>query len=689
MRHMVTVIIAKVHRLAANCDGNVAVIFGLAAIPIIIAAGMAIDIGRVYVVKVRLGAALDAAALAIGSETNQTRSQLTSDLQSYFLANYPSTAVGTNVTVSPVPANADLTASVVNFQAQATVPMTFMQLAGFNSIPVTVTAQTKKTTGLEVAVVLDNTGSMLCGPNDGAPYYSDSLCSGGVVASDTTCTNPGNQSRICTLINAATQFVSTLTSAISSAQQLYISIVPYVTTVNVGNSFCTGATSCSHIATDACSGDFTDDKGNIIDILNTSTTVTVTGNTTYNSVSVSGISPNTTGISIGMAISGNGIPANTVVTAILSSTSITISNAATATYAGTTLTLNPAGVTTSGSNIITSIPSTSAMTVGMVISGTGIPANTAIKSIDSAIQVHICNNATTTGTTALTLYNPITYDTTNANTTQNWMGCVVEPTSSDENSGVGGVINSSVADPDYTEPSSWPNWYPFWWASDSSNNWATNGIQAQSTTTEIQGTVVADWLTFYGPNQGCPVPMLPLTDVTTAAGKTQVLNTISSMWPRDAGGTQVHIGMIWGWRVLSPNGPFTPNNGHPLSYNSASTTGWKKAILLMTDGTEEWPSTDNLTGLGQIADGKIGTTNTLTAVSNLDTRLANVCSNLAANGNYVIYTIGLGSDGASNSELQNCATTSNGGFFEAATPANLQKVFNDVARSLIALRLSQ
>jgi hypothetical protein len=183
--------------------------------------------------------------------------------------------------------------------------------------------------------------------------------------------------------------------------------------------------------------------------------------------------------------------------------------------------------------------------------------------------------------------------------------------------------------------------------------------------------------------------MLPLTDATTTAGQTQILNTISSMWPRDAGGTQVHIGMIWGWRALSPNGPFTANNGHPLSYSTASSTAWKKVIVLMTDGTEEWPSTDNSTGLGQITDGKIGTTSNTTAVSNLNTRLADVCSNLASNGNYIVYTIGLGTDGAGNTQLQNCATTSNGGFFEAATTGSLQTVFNNIAKSLIALRITQ
>jgi hypothetical protein len=191
---------------------------------------------------------------------------------------------------------------------------------------------------------------------------------------------------------------------------------------------------------------------------------------------------------------------------------------------------------------------------------------------------------------------------------------------------------------------------------------------------------------------------LPLTDLTTTSGQTTVQNTINSMWPRDSGGTQVHIGMIWGWRVLSPNGPFAKNNGHPLDYATTQSTGWKKIIVLMTDGTEEWPqngndgSMNNLTGLGQLADGKIGTTSQSTALTNLSTRLQTVCNNLKAsnyNGtpNYMIYTIGLGSDGASNTQLQNCA--GNGGFFRAATPSNLTQVFQDIANSIIHLRLTR
>jgi hypothetical protein len=116
----------------------------------------------------------------------------------------------------------------------------------------------------------------------------------------------------------------------------------------------------------------------------------------------------------------------------------------------------------------------------------------------------------------------------------------------------------------------------------------------------------------------------------------------------------------------------------------------------MTDGSEEWPAfpnTDNLTGLGQVADGKIGTTSTTTATSNLDTRLTTLCNNIkastATNGekNYIIYTIGLATDGANNTQLAACA--GNTGFSSTANASNLQQVFQNIANSIVHLRLTR
>jgi Flp pilus assembly protein TadG len=442
MLHSITAIIANFRRLIERREGLVAIIFALCAIPIFIAAGMAVDIGRAYTVKVRLGAALDAAALAVGSESNQTAAQLATDLQNYFTANYPSTALGTNVTVTPVPSTASLSASTVNYQAQAIVPMTLMRIVGINSITVTATAQTQKTTGLEIAVVLDNTGSMLCGPNDGAPSYSNSTCATGVVASDTACTNTSNGSRICTLIKAATQFVNTLTAAISSAQQLYISVIPYVTTVNVGNALCTGATSCSNIATTG--GDFTDLRGNIIPI------TPIVGNTTSGSSTISSVSmltpsgsvSGTAAVQQGMYIYGHGIPTGATVSTV-SSTSITISSAASLTFTGNSLAVGPlpnsvcstcANLSTPYTDPTTYIATatlsktsttvtlatgttTNNIVAGMAVSGTGIATGTTVASVVSATQIKLSADPSANEATAVSLLFSLAGNTTSASTT--------------------------------------------------------------------------------------------------------------------------------------------------------------------------------------------------------------------------------------------------------------------------------
>lgn len=70
-------------------------------------------------------------------------------------------------------------------------------------------------------------------------------------------------------------------------------------------------------------------------------TIALTGNT-HSSTTVDNLA-STTNLAAGMAISGSGIPANTVIATIVNSTSITISNAATTTVTGNALTFYPWG----------------------------------------------------------------------------------------------------------------------------------------------------------------------------------------------------------------------------------------------------------------------------------------------------------------------------------------------------------
>src|SRR6185437_8550229 len=90
MTHSITAIVACLRRFWARREGNTAIIFGLAAIPVVVAAGMAVDVTRAYTVKMRMSSALDAAILAVGSQASTNQTVLQTAMQNYFTANFPS-----------------------------------------------------------------------------------------------------------------------------------------------------------------------------------------------------------------------------------------------------------------------------------------------------------------------------------------------------------------------------------------------------------------------------------------------------------------------------------------------------------------------------------------------------------------------------------------------------------------------
>ncbi|MEO5337547.1 MAG: pilus assembly protein [Magnetospirillum sp. WYHS-4] len=180
-------------------DGVVGIIFALALIPLGIATGLAVDMGRAYLVEQRLNQAADAAGLALAAAMD-TGQNLQTVLQTIFTANYPVTNLGTTATPSY-----SVNGEVITVTAQATVPMAFAQLVGINSVTVHATSQiTRKQTGLEVALVLDNTGSM----------------------------NSGG--KIGQLRTSSKELVSTLFGNQTAPTNLKIGLVPFVTTVNIG-----------------------------------------------------------------------------------------------------------------------------------------------------------------------------------------------------------------------------------------------------------------------------------------------------------------------------------------------------------------------------------------------------------------------------------------------------------------------
>ena len=107
----------------------------------------------------------------------------------------------------------------------------------------------------------------------------------------------------------------------------------------------------------------------------------------------------TTGLYVGMTVTGKNLPPNTTIAAINSGTDITLSNAPSAAGADN-FAFGPNNIqngTTNMGNQITGLADTSGLTVGMTVTGAGLPANTTITAINDATSVTLSTNTLLTG----------------------------------------------------------------------------------------------------------------------------------------------------------------------------------------------------------------------------------------------------------------------------------------------------
>jgi len=194
--------IASWGRFARNKRGNVALLFGLSVIPIALAVGVAVDYGRALAVRERMADAADASALAIGSWTGLTEAQLKAKAQQYFDANYSTSAIG-----SPSAIKVTFPGDDIVVQVSGTVPTTFMKLANFNSIDVGASSTvTKRQRNIELALVLDTTGSM------------------------------DSSGKMSAMQSAAKKMVTDLFNGTSTSDSLVAAVVPFAGAVNVGTA---------------------------------------------------------------------------------------------------------------------------------------------------------------------------------------------------------------------------------------------------------------------------------------------------------------------------------------------------------------------------------------------------------------------------------------------------------------------
>ncbi|MEM8988395.1 MAG: TadE/TadG family type IV pilus assembly protein [Pseudomonadota bacterium] len=184
---------------AKSTRGNIAIMFGLMAVPVFGMAGAAVDLSRAVTIRAQLGEALDATGLAVARATGLNESEAQTFAQTFFEGNYPPGAIGTTGTVS-----VQFVDNKVIVSNDAKVKTLMASIFGVTEL--TITAETeviRETKGLEVVLVLDNTGSM------------------------------NSSGKIGALRTAATELVNILTGSTSNPSSLKIGLVPFVTTVNV------------------------------------------------------------------------------------------------------------------------------------------------------------------------------------------------------------------------------------------------------------------------------------------------------------------------------------------------------------------------------------------------------------------------------------------------------------------------
>lgn len=208
---------AKARAFLKARRGNVAMMFAITLVPLMIGAGAGLDFARAMLVRQQMSEALDSAALAVGSTTGLDQAAAQALAQKYFDANYTvdKSDYGAPVIQPPV---YDAKGSI-SLTATNTMPTVLIRLAGFANIPVSATStvvwgQTK----LWVSLVLDNSGSM-CQP-DSQPCID----------------NSNSQSKIYQLKDATKTMLNSLRAVSATPGDVRVAIVPFNREVNVGRA---------------------------------------------------------------------------------------------------------------------------------------------------------------------------------------------------------------------------------------------------------------------------------------------------------------------------------------------------------------------------------------------------------------------------------------------------------------------
>jgi Flp pilus assembly protein TadG len=611
-------------RFLSNSSGGVAIIFALSVVPLIGALGAAVDYSRASTARSKMQSAADAASLAAVKEPNLTDAQRIDLAKKIYTANIQAADIS-NTSVTAIIENNKVVVNAYATQSNKVMPILGRDSTSLSVSSTAIKGATAVAGNVEIALVLDTTGSMA---NDMANMRS-----------------------------AARDFVE----AAMTGNNVKVSVVPYVASVNVGAS----TLSNWMIEKDGKSkwhGVFF--RGGWL------------GSIQGCDVNQSGSGGGGTGIGSGGYEGGSGQhleifkSLNKVAYELFG-----IKNA----NADMFNTIQPI----IGSQY-TAVRSSNPSAKAFLPVGTGVFTNWQPCRIllgDYFSHWDLFNRIPNARWKGCVEARPDPFDVTDdPPSSSNVDSLFVQYFYPDESSGWNNrnAKNNYMADGPL--PPNFNGWADF--------NGVFNVFKYNGVTNATIRELAPDTM---GPNRACPDPLLPLN-----ASKTDVLTKIDSLKHYNGGGTISSEGIAWGWRTLSPNEPFKSS-----TYN----TGTRKIIVLMTDGVNEmslnsgkyadWDEMiSEYTSYGFLrntytslktpnwpTDGRFPVKNFQAATTYLNERMSTVCTNAKKKG-IEIYTILFKvNDTAARNLVEACATKKEYSF-SAADASSLAKAFKDAATKI-------
>jgi Flp pilus assembly protein TadG len=631
--------------------GVFAVLFGVLAIVLIAAAGAVVDFTRIELARTKAQQALDSAALGLQPKmfltTPYTEAQYKTQARDLVIERLNDSAITTVVDV----ATTNTTDGTLHLEGTITVPTAFVSLIGIPTVRARVMSEaTRKRLNLEIAMVLDNSGSMDSYVDANRNWRKDN----------------GEKSRMENLILAARCATNVLLSGTTDCSagtldtedakaanttNVKIGVVPFTEFVNVGTANKTAAwmdqTGASSLSNDNFDSD--DDDGTAY-------------NAAVNRFALYDAMPN---VSWAGCVEARKQPYDTTDQLPVSGDTLFTPQFAPDEpdgYYNDYLNDRPSACTNKdeGSWI-------------QVITKTGCDENG--NNSSSRFSSADCSDSST------------------STTHKNGNGQTVTPPAATEPDSINGQAKSCTSSYRGTRTSRRPDRFTNTYTRTCSYTFSDRELQERLC--KYTGSIDTGEP---GPNQDCPFnDITPLTNT-----KTTILAAIKEMEPQ--GWTNIHQGAIWGYHMLSSTAPLTEGQGYD--------TSTVKVIILMTDGENtvngfDDSSMNNADGYmaygypGATYNGRIYSTDHPTPNSDanitaaMDDRTLETCVQakkpvaIGEPDKIVVYTIGLNAPNQKTIDLlEDCATDDDHAFFPD-DPADLTATFKLIADQLSNLRLSK